>query len=38
MSNSALATGIRYLCGRLAAQQPHEESDEQLLHAFFPRP
>ena len=35
MSSSALATDIRYLCGRLAAQQRHEESDEQLLHAFL---
>jgi RNA polymerase sigma factor (sigma-70 family) len=34
MSRSALAASVQYL-RRLAASQRHEESDEQLLHAFI---
>src|SRR5581483_2522225 len=37
MSNSALAAGIRHLRNKLAQQGRHEESDEQLLHAFTSR-
>ncbi len=37
MSSSALADGLRHLRGKLAAQQRHEECDEQLLHAFLSR-
>jgi RNA polymerase sigma factor (sigma-70 family) len=35
MSSSALATGLRHLCGKLAAQQHSGDSDEQLLHTFI---
>src|SRR5579883_3404243 len=35
MSSSALAASIRHLRGKLAAQQRHEDSDEELLHAFL---
>jgi RNA polymerase sigma factor (sigma-70 family) len=37
MSSSALAAGLRHLRGKLAAQQPSSDSDEQLLHAFTSR-
>ncbi len=37
MSSSALAAGIHLLRCKLAAQQPGEDSDEQLLHAFTSR-
>ncbi|HTU89471.1 MAG TPA: sigma-70 family RNA polymerase sigma factor [Gemmataceae bacterium] len=37
MSSSALAAGLRHLRRKLAAQQPNEDSDEQLLHAFTTR-
>ncbi len=37
MSSSALTAGIRHLRRKLATQQPSEESDEQLLHAFMTR-
>ena len=37
MSSTALAAGVRQLRGRLALQGHHEESDEQLLHAFLGR-
>jgi RNA polymerase sigma factor (sigma-70 family) len=35
MSSFALADGLRHLRGKMAAQKLHEESDEQLLHAFL---
>ncbi|HTU90403.1 MAG TPA: sigma-70 family RNA polymerase sigma factor, partial [Gemmataceae bacterium] len=37
MSSSALAAGLRHLRTKLAAQQHHDDSDEQLLHAFTSR-
>lgn len=37
MSSSVLAAGLRHLRGKLAAQQPSSDSDEQLLHAFTSR-
>jgi RNA polymerase sigma factor (sigma-70 family) len=37
MSSSALAAGIRHLRRKLAGQQPNQDSDEQLLHAFLTR-
>ncbi|HEY7427080.1 MAG TPA: sigma-70 family RNA polymerase sigma factor [Gemmataceae bacterium] len=37
MSSSTLAAGIRHFRSKLALQCRHEESDEQLLHAFTSR-
>ena len=37
MRSSALAAGIRQLRGKLAGQQPNQDSDEQLLDAFLTR-
>jgi RNA polymerase sigma factor (sigma-70 family) len=37
MSSSALAAGLRQLCGKLAVQEHKEDSDEQLLHVFLSR-
>jgi RNA polymerase sigma factor (sigma-70 family) len=35
MSRSALAVGVRYLRGVVAAERRNDEDDEQLLHAFL---
>ncbi|HEY7312760.1 MAG TPA: sigma-70 family RNA polymerase sigma factor [Gemmataceae bacterium] len=37
MSRSAWAASVRQLRGTIAAQRHHDESDEQLLHAFLVR-
>jgi RNA polymerase sigma factor (sigma-70 family) len=37
MSSSTLATGLRHLRGKLAAQQNNDVSDEQLLQTFLSR-
>jgi len=37
MNHSALAAGLRYLRCKLVVQQPHDDSDEQLLSAFISR-